>query len=279
MSMPGDRPSSDPGSSNDVQPWPVVSPSDVWIAEFDWDLAYMGVYLRLQACNASAYLVREAEIRIDALAQASQSVVTSRLLRVGPLLPGVRVHEEVGIGAREPVGGLRFDTTAVQAVSLTPPREMVPAEDYPALRAEVVGVDFDPEAPDLRLRPADWAGDVPTTSRHTIRVRVRNTGPATVERARLKLRYFDACVETASGQPGAQREPVAEWILDMPREGWNPYLLPAAPAAACEPADPLAPGQAHEFALPHYGGGPHGWMGSTETVSVTVSEVRLGSRT
>jgi hypothetical protein len=276
--MPGEHPSSDSGSGNDAQPWPVVSPSEVWIAQFDWDLAYMGVYLRLQVCNFSAYLVRETEIRVDALAQATQRVLTSRVLRVGPLLPGVRVHEEVGIGAREPIGGLRFDTVVVRAVSLTPPREMVPAGEYPALRAEVVGVDFDPEAPDLRRRAGDWPGDLPTTARHAIRIRVRNAGSATVERARLKVRYFDAGVEAASGQAGAQREPVAEWVLDMPREGWSPYLLPAAPDAACEPADPLAPGQAHDFTLTHYGGGPHGWTGSIDAVSVAVSEVRLRPR-
>ena len=54
---------------------------------------------------------------------------------------------------------------------------------------------------------------------------------------------------------------IAEWILDMPRAEWDPHRLPAAPDAVCDPADPLPPGQAHEFTLVHYDGGPHGWAG------------------
>jgi len=31
--------------------WPVVSPDKIVVAESDWDLAYMGVYLKLEICN------------------------------------------------------------------------------------------------------------------------------------------------------------------------------------------------------------------------------------
>ncbi len=98
-------------------------------------------------------------------------------------------------------------------------------------------------------------------------------GPAVVERARLKILYYD----DADAQPGRPRVPDTEWILDMPRQGWDPYRLRLAPGASCDPADPLAPGQDYEFAVTHYGGGPHGWPARTDTTAVEVCEVRTRS--
>ena len=98
-----------------------------------------------------------------------------------------------------------------------------------------------------------------------------------VERVRLKLQYFETGDEATGGPAGPQREPVAEWILDMPRREWNPYELPGPPDAACDPADPLPPGQAYEFTLVHYDGGPRGWVGRRAAVSVEVCELKLRS--
>jgi hypothetical protein len=256
--------------------WPVVSPGEIGIAEWDWDLAYMGVYLRLEICNRSPYLVREATLRIDGRGQTTQRVVTSREVTVGPLFPGVYVHEEVGVGAREGISGVSFDLVTALAVRLTPPSEMVPAATYADLVAEIVEVIVDEEAPDLRPREGELAGEPPTAVATAIRIRVRNTGPGIVERARLRLRYFEAGGQIAGRQTGLRGDLVAEWILDMPQSGWNPYRLPAAPDAVCDPADPLPPGQVHEFTLVHYDGGPHGWAGRLDAVSVEVCEVKLG---
>jgi hypothetical protein len=265
-----DDSSSRPGSTEGPVVWPVVSPGTIVIAEWDCDLAYMGFYLRLEICNRSPYLVREAELRIDGFGRGTQRVVTSRAINVGPLLPGEYIHEEVGIGAREGIQGLSFNSVKAQAVRLTPPAGMVPAAQYSALVAEIVDVTVDEEAPDLRRHWDDVPGEARKAVGTAIRVRVRNTGPVVVDRVRLKLQYFEA-----HGQEGSPREWVAEWILDMPHEEWNPYQLPAAPEVFCRPAHPLQPGQAHEFTLVHYDGGPHGWAGSLDAVSVEVVEMRL----
>ena len=91
-----DNPSLPQESAADPPAWPVVSASDIRIAEWDWDLAYMGVYLRLEICNSSPYLVREATLRIDGRGQTAQRVVATRELKVGPLFPGVYVHYNGG---------------------------------------------------------------------------------------------------------------------------------------------------------------------------------------
>jgi hypothetical protein len=261
---------------NSSSPWPTVSPDDIVVPDFGCDLAYMGFYLRLEVCNHSPYLVREVELRIDGRGQTVPRIVTSREIRVGPLFPGVIVHEEVGIGAREGISGFSFESVAAHAVRLTPPAEMVPAAEYPELVAEVVDVTSDKEAPDLGARDDDEPGEPPKASAKAIRVRVHNRGPAVVERARLKLKYFEALDEHAGSKPPWADSPVTEWILDMPRRDWNPYELPPAPDAACDPADPLPPGQAYEFTLVHHGGGPHDWGGRLEFTSVEVCELKLG---
>jgi hypothetical protein len=259
--------------ADDPSAWPVVSPSDIGIPDFHYDLAYMGVYVRLEISNGSPYLVREAELRVDGIGKTVQKVVTSRFITVGPLFPGVRVFEEVGIGAREGISGLRFESLAARAVRLTPPSGMVPASQYPGLVAEVVDVTVDEEAPDPRERWDDQATAVVTA----IRIRVRNAGTAVVERARLEIQYFEVGGDSAGGPLSPAPDPVARWILDMPRSDWDPYQLPAAPHAFCDPADPLAPGQAHEFTLTHYDGGPHDWAGRRGALSVEVCELRLGA--
>jgi hypothetical protein len=256
---------------DDASAWPAVSPGQIGIAEWDWDLAYMGVYLRLEVRNASPYLVREAELRIDGRGKTTQGIVASRVINVGPLFPGVYVHAEVGIGAPEGISGVSFDPVTARAVRLTPPIELLPAAEYPALLADIVDVTVDEDAPDLRdpsLTPA-------TAVATAIRIRVRNTGPAVVERARLELQYFAASGDATSDQATGRRDAVAAWVLDMPRREWNPYQLPAAPHAVCDPADPLPPGRAHEFTLVHYDGGPHGWAGCVDAVSVRVCAVKL----
>ena len=151
---------------------------------------------------------------------------------------------------------------------------MRPAAEYPSLTAEVVDVSVDEDAPDLR-NPDDGApGEGQTVVAANICVRVRNAGPKTIERVRLRLGYFGTDdEETAPSE--TPRTLVASWILDMPRAGWNPYRLPAPPDAACDPADPLLPGQAHEFTLVHYHGGPHGWAGCLDAVSVDVCDISL----
>jgi hypothetical protein len=236
----------------------------------------MGVYLRLEICNHSPYLVREATLRIDGFGQTTQKIVTSRVVTVGPLFPGVYVHEEVGVGAPEGISGVSFESVTARAVTLTPPSEMVPATTYPDLVADIVAVTVDQEAPDLQQRESELPGESSTAVATAIHIRVCNTGPRIVERARLRLQYFETGGQSTGGQSEPRVELVAEWILDMPRREWNPYGLPAAPDAVCDPADPLQPGQVHEFTLVHYDGGPHGWAGRLDAVSVEVCELKLG---
>jgi hypothetical protein len=220
-------------------------------------------------------LVREAELRIDGCGQTRPGVVTSRVVNVGPLFPGVYLHEEVGIGAPGGISGVSFNSVMARAVRLTPPAEMVPAAEDPALLADIVDVTVDEDAPDLRTREGNGSDEPPTAVATAIRISVRNAGPAVVERVRLKLQYFESAGEAAGGEAGPRRYSVAEWILDMPRRKWNPYRLPAAPNAVRDPVDPLPPGQAHEFTLVHYDGGPHDWAGCIDAVSVEVREVKL----
>jgi hypothetical protein len=217
--------------------------------------------------DGSPYLVREAELRIDGNGQTTQRVVASRVLKVGPLFPGVYVHEEVGIGAREGISGLAFNSVAAHAARLTPPSGMMPAAEYPALVVDIVDVTVDEDAPDLRRCESEGSGQPPTAAGTAIHIRVRNNGPAVVERARIKLQYFEPRCEESGGDTRRQREVVAEWILDMPRQDWNPYQLPAAPNVSCAPADPMLAGQVHEFTLMHYAGGPNCWAGCRDAVS------------
>lgn len=266
----------EPSLSNapdDPSAWPVVSPSAITIPDFDYDLAYMGMNVRLEICNTSPYLVREAELRVDGIGRTTQKVVASRFVVVGPLWPGVAVFEEVGVGAREGISGLHFKPLAARAVRLTPPTDMAPASQYPGLLAEITDVTVDEEAPDPRDGRDEGARAVATN----IRVRVRNLGPTLVERARLKLRYFEAGASTTGGPLSPSVDPVAEWVFDMPRSGWNPYRLPHAPHAVCEPAEPLPPGGAHEFTLTHVDGGPRDWLASRDTLAVEVCELKLGA--
>jgi hypothetical protein len=248
----------------------------VGVPDFHYDLAYMGVYLQLEVCNFSPYLVGEAEVRIDGFAPGTQKVVTSRTVTVGPLLPQILTRAEVGIGAPGGIGGTRFETVRVHPVGLTPPEEMVPAEQYPALLAQVLDVAFDPEAPDRRERIQGPDTDLPLDKRHTIRIGVRNEGPSVVKRARLELTFFQIVTESAAGQP-ARRCDLGNWILDMPRAGWDPYRLPRPGDAVIDPAPPLPPGQSHEFTLVLHGGGPRDWSGSRDALSVVVREVKLGA--
>lgn len=259
--------------------WPIVPPDKVGIPDFEADLAYMGFSLKLKICNSSSFLVRRAELRIDGKGPGipgqitPKGVVTSREIKVGPLLPGVYFHEEIGIGARGGINGYGFETLSVQAVRLTPPEQMKPAADYPELSAEIMDVTKDDEAPDLRRRDDDGLGEPRTAAAIFIRIHVRNAGPATVDRVRLKLIYFD------DGGAGSGRtwdpEEVADWILDMPRADWNPYQLPDSPDTAIDPADPLAPGESYEFTLVHYDGGPNEWAGRLDATKIEVVEMRL----
>lgn len=261
--------------------WPVVSPDDIGVPDFEADLAYMGFNLRLKIRNSSSYLVREAALRIDGKGpgipgQATRGgVVTSREVKVGPLLPGVYVCEEVGIGAQGGINGLGFVTLSAQAVRLTPPDLMRPAADYPALTADIIDVGADDDAPDLRRREGDWLGEPRTAPALFLRIRVRNSGPAIVDRVRLKLTYFDDG-GAGSGRTWDPAE-VADWILDMPSRDWNPYQLPDSPDASIEPAEPLPPGESYEFTLAHYDGGPNEWAGRLDATKVEVVEVRLAS--
>jgi hypothetical protein len=255
--------------------WPVVTPNQIVIAEYDWDLAYMGVYLRLEICNRSPYLVREAELRIDGKGPGSDRVVTSREVKVGTLFPGVYLHEEVGIGEQGGIGGVSFNSVAAHAVRLTPPAQMVSAVEYPNLTADILDVTVDEEAPDLRRYEGDGSGEPRTAEATSIRILVRNAGPRVVERVRLKVGYFETGSTATAGQVGLRRLPETEWIFDMPRRDWNPYRLSGPPDAAYAPADPLPPDQDYEFTLVHYNGGPHGWAGSRDAVSVEVCELKL----
>ena len=184
--------------------WPVVTPDEIGVPDFHYDLAYMGVLLQIEICNRSSYLVREAELRIDGNAPGSRKVVTSREIKVGPLFPGVYVREEVGIGAQGGISGVSFNSVAAQAVRLTPPDQMLPAGEYPNLTAEILDVTVDREAPDLRRREDDGLGEPRTAEAISIRVLVRNSGPRIVERVRLKLGYFETAGE-ASARPAGPR--------------------------------------------------------------------------
>jgi hypothetical protein len=261
-----------PGGGDDQSVWPIVSPDDIGVAEFDWDLAYMGVYLRLEICNYSPYLVREAEISVLGYGRGTQRTVTTREIKAGPLFPGVYHHEEVGIGEPGGIGGVGFRSIMAHAVRLTPPALMAPADAYPSLIPEILDVAVDEEGPDLRRYEGDGMGQLRPAQATNISIRVRNDGQAVVERARLKLSYLEAAGAAAAGvRPMA----VAEWIFDMPRADWNPYRLPDALEAACDPADPLPPGAAHEFVLVHYGGGPHDWARRRDAVSIEVCGLKL----
>lgn len=273
--------SSRPAGPDDPSEWPVVSPNDIGVAELDSDLAYMGLYLKLEIRNNSSYLVREAELRIDGKGPGipgrvtPRGVATTREIKVGPLFPGVYAHEEIGIGAQGGITGVSFDFVTARAVKLTPPGQMVPASEYPGLVAEIIGVAVNRDVPDLRKPDDDGAGQPPVAT--VVRIRVRNSGATTVERVRLKLQYFDDGAGDAGGSSGPRRDLVAEWVLDMPRREWNPYQLPEPPDAVCDPADPLRPGQSYEFTLVHYNGGPHDWSGRLDATAVEVVELKLRS--
>ena len=257
--------------------WPSVSPRLIGVAEWDWDPAYMGVYLRLEICNNSPYLVREATLRIDGRGQTVQRVVASRDVRVGPLFPGVYHHEEVGIGDPAGISGVSFDVLAACAVGLGPPGEMVQAAEYPGLIAEVAGVEAEAEVPDLRVSDAQFL-HVPTTAiAATIRIRLRNTGPSTVDRTRIQLLYLGARHEDTAdgGETQDEEAPVARWILDAPRSDWNPHQQFGAADTPWESAPPLAPGDTHEFTVVHYGSGPHEWPADARATRVEVLGLAL----
>jgi hypothetical protein len=50
---------------------------------------------------------------------------------------------------------------------------------------------------------------------------------------------------------------------------------PAPPGAACDPADPLPPGQTYEFTIVHYEGGPRDWARRLDATSVELLELKL----
>ncbi len=249
----------------------MVSPSEIAIADWDWDLAYMGVYLRLEICNRSRYLVREATLRIEGQGRGGLGVVTSRLVHMGPLFPGVRVHEEVGVSAQGGIGGIGIETLAAHAVGLTPPALLMPAHEYTGLVAEIAEVACGGEVPDLRVP----AGGGAMTSGKSIRVRVRNDGPLTVHRTRIRLRYFDVADDGDESPDSPSLRQVAEWHLDVPARDWNPHCLSGQPRAVCTPAPPLPPGGTYAFTLVHYGGGPHEWAGTSGSTRVDVLGVRV----
>jgi len=182
--------------------WPVVSPGNIGVPDFKADLAYMGFYLELKIRNSSSYLVREAVLRIDGKGPGIEGqitrngVVPSREVKVGPLFPGVDVVEEVGIGARGGINGLDFITISARAVRLTPPEQMRPAAEYPGLTAEVFEVSVDENAMDFRRREDDGLGEPRTASATSIGVRVRNSGPATVDRVRMSMTLCNLCART-----------------------------------------------------------------------------------
>jgi hypothetical protein len=256
--------------------WPVVTPDDIVIADFEYDLAYMGVYLRLEICNISPYLVREAELLIEGRGPADRASRT-RELKVGPLLPGVRFHAEIGLGAPGGIQGVSFDSLAARAVRLTPPDQLAPPSDYPELAAEILDVTDVKEAPDLRRRDDDDLGEPQTAEAKVIRILVRNGGPRVVEMVRLKLDYFRSGDVAAAGQAGLSRYRAAKWIFDMPRRDWNPYQLSGPEDEAYPRADPLRPGQTYEFSLVHFDGQPHGWAGSREALSVEVCGLKIAA--
>ncbi|HSQ79405.1 MAG TPA: hypothetical protein VLN41_02325 [Candidatus Bathyarchaeia archaeon] len=273
-----DAPSRRLADPDDDPEWPVVSPNEIGVAEFDADLAYMGYFLKLEICNRSPYLVREATLHIEAQGpgmpgmETTRGVATTRDLTVGPLFPGAYYHEEIGIGARGGITGFSFDFAKPRAVKMTPPGQMIPASEYPALAAELIDAAVDEDPSDL-YRPDDERPGSHAEAK-VLRIRVRNAGPSTVDRVRLKLEYFDAGVP-AGGASGPERRSVTEWILDMPRKDWNPYRLPAAPDAAFEPADPLPPDGSYEFDLVQDNGGPREWAGRLDATSIQVLELKL----
>lgn len=256
--------------------WPIVSPGFIRIEEWDWDPHYMGVDLRLEICNRSPYLVREAELRIDGTGPGDPAagvrggVVASRTVKVGPLFPGVFVHENVGLGAQGGITGVGFEPVAARAVALTPPDELIPPFAYPGLIAEVVEVAAEVEVPDLRE-----PGGENREEAALIRVRVVNAGPSVVDRVRLKAAYFGAGGGLGEGPAASPPSPVAEWVLDMPRADWNPYRVAEEPDAGYALADPLPPGRGHEFTIVHYGRGPVEWVARLEATAVTVTGMRV----
>lgn len=274
-----------PGEPNDPREdravWPVVAPSFIRIEEWDWDPHYMGVDLRLEICNRSPYLVREAELRVDGTGPGDPAagvrggLVASRTVKVGPLFPGVYVHEAIELGARGGITGVSFESVAVRAVGLTPPEELIAPAAYPGLSAEVVEVGGETEAPDLREPGGEGGRDVATAEAATIRVRVVNGGPAVVDRVRLKLSYFGPVESPEAGSSTPRLEPAAEWVLDMPRADWNPYRVAAGPGAGYALADPLPPGRAHEFTIVHFGRGPREWAAGVDATKVEVTGLRV----
>ena len=273
--MDDDRPSLSPDGAGRGSVWPTVSPDRIGVADFEYDLAYMGVYVRLKVRNSSPYLVREAELRIDGLGQTRSGIVTSRKVLVGPIFPREDVPAEQGIGDPAGISGLHFEEVAAHAVRLTPPGEMEPASTYPGLKATVVSVAEEEEAPDLREPADEESGEPPRAPGIVIRIRVRNDGPSVVERARLRLLYFEEAAAASAGREDRRPYPEAEWIFDMPHADWNPHRLPPPPNAWCEPADPLPPGGVHEFTIIHYYGGPRDWARSLEATSVEVLEIKV----
>lgn len=117
----------------------------------------------------------------------SDRVVASREVKVGPLFPAAYAHEEVGIGAREGITGLKFTSVSADAVKLTPPSQMVTAAEYPNLEAEILNIIFEEEASDLWDKDDEAADEIPDVISISIRICVRNTGSAVVERT---LSYY-----------------------------------------------------------------------------------------
>lgn len=261
--------------------WPIVSPGFIRIEDWDWDPHYMGVDLRLEICNRSPYLVREAELRIDGTGPGDPAVgirgglVASRTVKVGPLFPGVFVHENVGLGAQGGITGVSFDPVAARAVPLASPDELIPAAEYPGLSAEVLEVIAEAEVPDLRTPGPGGPGPTDMTDAATIRIRVVNRGPSAVDRVRLKVTYFGSGQSSTPDSLPSRPELVAEWILDMPREDWNPYDPAGRSDGGYEIADPLPPGRAREFTIVHYGRGPQDWAARLEATAVEVTGTRL----
>ncbi len=261
--------------------WPTVSPGFIRIEEWDWDPHYMGVDLRLEICNRSPYLVREAELRVngtgpgDPAAGVRGGLVASRTIKVGPLFPGVYVHEDIGLGAQGGITGVGFDPVAARAVPLAPPDELLPAAEYPGLSAEVLEVVAEVEVPDLREPDGASREGGASAEAALIRVRVVNGGPSVIDRVRLKVAYLGAGGGPAEGPAASPPSPVAEWILDMPRADWNPYRVADGPGAGYAVADPLPPGRAQEFTIVHYGRGPVEWAARLEATAVTVEGIRV----
>ncbi|MBN1998276.1 hypothetical protein JW935_12025 [candidate division KSB1 bacterium] len=265
-----DEKSSQSNLSKGPEVWPVVAPEDVRVAEYESDLAYMGFYLKLKIANRSPYLVREAVLRIDGFVGGFHQVNASQEVKVGPLFPEIYVHEEVGIGARGGITGLRFNSVSADAVRLTPPSQMVPAPEYPQLEAEILKLNVEKEEAESWENSNEYSDEIPTVIGTSICFRVRNSGPAVVERVRLKLRYFENADELKI-PPRA----VAEWIFDMPRRGWNPYRIPGQLDVFGDPVDQLLPNHAYEFTIKHYNPGPVDWARRRDALSIEVLELKF----